>query len=83
MLQTLAPHYRHVVVDLPAMLDSEASARLASLCDATVLICEADELRFEAAQQAMNRLRDAGARVTLAVLNKRRYPVPEWAYKLS
>jgi uncharacterized protein involved in exopolysaccharide biosynthesis/Mrp family chromosome partitioning ATPase len=83
VLQTLAPHYRHVVVDLPAMLDSEASARLASLCDATVLICEADELRFEAAQQAMNRLRDAGARVTLAVLNKRRYPVPEWAYKLS
>jgi protein-tyrosine kinase len=83
VLQTLAPHYRHVVVDLPAMLDSEASARIAGLCDAVVLVCEADELRFEAAQQALNRLREAGAKVTLSVLNKRRYPVPEWAYRLS
>ena len=83
VLEALAPHYRHLVVDLPSMVESEASARLAGLCDATVLICEADELRLEAAQQALVRLRDAGANVALAVLNKRRYPVPEWAYRLS
>jgi Mrp family chromosome partitioning ATPase len=83
VLQTLAPRYRHIVVDLPSLVESEASARLAGLCDAVVLICEADELRFEAAQQALVRLQDAGAKVALAVLNKRRYPVPEWAYRLS
>ena len=83
VLQALAPHYRHLVVDLPAMVESESSVRLAGLCDAVVLICEADELRVEAAQQALVRLRDAGAKVALAVLNKRRYPVPEWAYRLS
>jgi uncharacterized protein involved in exopolysaccharide biosynthesis/Mrp family chromosome partitioning ATPase len=83
VLQTLAPRYRHVVIDLPSMVESEAAARLAGLCDAVVLVCEADSLRFEAAQQALIRLRDAGAKVALAVLNKRRYPVPEWAYRLS
>jgi Mrp family chromosome partitioning ATPase len=83
VLHTLSLHYRHLVVDLPSMVESEASPRLAGMCDAVVLICEADELRLEAAQQALNSLRDAGAKVTLAVLNKRRYPVPEWAYRLS
>jgi uncharacterized protein involved in exopolysaccharide biosynthesis/Mrp family chromosome partitioning ATPase len=83
VLQTLAPKYRHVVVDLPSMTETEAAARMAGLCDAVVFVAEADGLRFEAAQQALHRLNVSGAKIAMAVLNKRRYFVPEWAYRLS
>jgi uncharacterized protein involved in exopolysaccharide biosynthesis/Mrp family chromosome partitioning ATPase len=83
VLQTLAPKYRHVVVDLPSITETEAAARMAGLCDAVVFVAEADGLRFEAAQQALHRLQVSGVKIAMAVLNKRRYFVPEWAYRLS
>jgi len=83
ILQTVGPKYRHVVVDLPSMTESEAAERMAGLCDAVVFVAEADGLRFEVAQQALHRLGVAGAKLAMAVLNKRRYFVPEWAYRLS
>ncbi|MEL7237366.1 MAG: hypothetical protein AAGK78_00775, partial [Planctomycetota bacterium] len=87
--------YKHVVVDLlPVYSDlgsgrmklagearEEAGPRLAALCDTSVLIVEAEKLRREAANRAMERLDRAGADVAVVVLNKREYPVPQFIYK--
>jgi len=83
VLQALGQTHRYVIVDLPSVMDSDAAAQMAGLCDAVVFVCQSNQLRMEAAQQTLRRLREAGAEVALAVLNKRRYPVPEWAYRLS
>ena len=84
--------WRHVVLDLPPVfadlgreggegVREEAGPRLAALCEGTVVVLEAETLRREAAETAVERLRRAGAAVSLLVLNKRQYPVPQWIYK--
>jgi Mrp family chromosome partitioning ATPase len=83
VLQAARQRYRHTVVDLPSVMSSDAAAQMASLCDTVVFVCQANQLRVEAAQQTLRQLREAGAVVSLAVLNKRRYPVPDWAYQMT
>lgn len=83
LLRAIGQRYRNVVIDLPSMADNESSARFAGLCDAVVLVCKANELRIHTAQQTICRLRAARANVPVAVLNQRRYPVPEWIYRRS
>ncbi len=87
--------YRHVVLDLPPVFDDfdasgrdigsglgdESGPRLAALAEIAVLVMEADALRREAANRAVERLKRAGADVAVAVLNKRTYPVPGWLYR--
>jgi uncharacterized protein involved in exopolysaccharide biosynthesis/Mrp family chromosome partitioning ATPase len=83
LLRTISLRYRHVVIDFPSMADNESSARFAGLCSTVVLVCNADELRSETVQQAIARLRAVRANIGVAVLNRRRYPVPEWIYRRS
>ena len=84
--------WRHVVLDLPPVfadlgreggegVREEAGPRLAALCEGTTVVLEAETLRREAAETAVERLHRAGANVSLLVLNKRQYPVPQWIYK--
>ncbi len=94
ILDVARRRYRHVVLDLPPVFDlldttgraggngigDEAGPRLAALAEVTVLVMEADGLRREAAARAVERLERSGANVAVAVLNKRRYPVPGWIY---
>ena len=81
LLRTISLRYRHVVIDFPSISDNESSARFAGLCSTVVLVCKADELRSETVQQSISRLREVHANLSVAVLNQRRYPVPEWIYR--
>ena len=83
MLRSISLRYRHVVIDFPSMADNESSARFAGLCSTVVFVCNGDELRSETVQQALTRLRAVRANVGVAVLNRRRFPVPEWIYRIS
>jgi uncharacterized protein involved in exopolysaccharide biosynthesis/Mrp family chromosome partitioning ATPase len=83
LLRSISLRYRHVVIDFPSMANNESSARFAGLCSTVVLVCNADELRRETVQQAIARLRAVRANLNVAVLNRRRYPVPEWIYRRS
>jgi uncharacterized protein involved in exopolysaccharide biosynthesis/Mrp family chromosome partitioning ATPase len=81
LLRAMGQQYRHIVIDLPPLSENEAAARLAGLCSAVVLVCKADELRIETAQQSAGRLREARAHVAVTVLNQRSYPIPDWIYR--
>ena len=93
LIESAGTKYRHVVLDLPPIfadlgrrgmaegVREDAGPRLASLCEAAVVVVEADRLRREAAGRALDRLTRAGARPAAVVLNKRSYPVPQWLYK--
>ncbi len=73
--------YHSIVVDLPSMAQSEATARTAALCDAAILVVECGRANREVVRQAALRLTDSGVNLLGVVLNKRIYPIPEKLYR--
>lgn len=74
--------YEFVVIDCPAMNRSSSAAVIASKADAVVLVVEAGRIRREVIQRSINTLEDLGANILGVVLNKRRYPIPRFIYKM-
>jgi capsular exopolysaccharide synthesis family protein len=81
LIDSMKKDYRHVVLDMPAMKENHSSARLASLCDGVVLVIEAERLRWEVLLEAKAQLLKWNANTLGVVLNKRRFPIPEWLYQ--
>jgi capsular exopolysaccharide synthesis family protein len=81
LINSMKKGYRHVVLDMPAMKESHLSARLAGLCDGVVLVIEAERLRWEVLLEAKTQLLKWNANTVGVVLNKRRFPIPEWLYR--
>ena len=82
LIHSLKTDYRHVVFDMPAMKEAHSSARLASLCDGVVLVIEAERLRWEVLLEAKAQLLKWNANTVGVVLNKRRFPIPDWLYRM-
>lgn len=73
--------YRHIVIDLPAVSVSPTCLRLAAKCDAVLLVVESGGIHQEVVRRSIQALQNAGANVVGVVLNKRRYPIPDWLYE--
>ncbi|HQY88709.1 MAG TPA: CpsD/CapB family tyrosine-protein kinase, partial [Tepidisphaeraceae bacterium] len=73
--------YHSIIIDLPSMDRSEASARMAGLCDAAILVVECNTANREVVRQAAQRLEECGVMLLGTVLNKRTFPIPEQLYK--
>ncbi len=72
--------YRFIVVDMPALDEDGSMVRLAGSCDGLVLVVETERLRWEAVSKARQQLQQWNTNVLGVLLNKRRYPVPNWVY---
>ncbi|MEM7166540.1 MAG: polysaccharide biosynthesis tyrosine autokinase [Planctomycetota bacterium] len=77
----LARGYQCVVLDLPPVNEASGSLGLAGLGDALTLVVETERARWEVAHRALERLELGGARLAGVVLNKRRFPIPQWLYR--
>ncbi len=73
--------YGAIILDLPSIARSEASGRVAAMCDAALLVVECDQANREVVRQATLRLAESGVRLLGVVLNKRTYPIPEKLYR--
>jgi uncharacterized protein involved in exopolysaccharide biosynthesis/Mrp family chromosome partitioning ATPase len=73
--------YRFVVIDMPALSTDSSTVRLASMCDAAVIVVEAERLRWEVIQEAKKQLTKSQVNILGVLVNKRRFPVPEWLYR--
>jgi capsular exopolysaccharide synthesis family protein len=82
LIKLMKTDYRHIVFDMSAMKEIRSSARLASLCDGVVLVIEAERLRWEVLLEAKEQLLKWKANTIGVVLNKRRFPIPEWLYRM-
>ena len=82
LFHSVRDSYRIVLVDLPPIIDNAFSIRLARLCDTTLLVVESETERRPVVERAKNDLQRAGVDIAGVVLNKRRYPIPEWLYRL-
>ena len=80
-LALIKDQYRFVVLDLPALDDMSSAVGLACLCDGVVLVVESERLRWEAIKSHKDSLVNANANILGVVLNKRRFPIPEWLYE--
>jgi Mrp family chromosome partitioning ATPase len=70
------------VIDAPPLGRSPLLLSLRKLLDGAVLVIEAERTRLETAQQAIGQLGDVGIDAVGLVLNKKRYYLPSWLYKL-
>jgi capsular exopolysaccharide synthesis family protein len=81
MINSMKKDYHYVVLDMPAVGESRSAARLASLCDGVVLVVEAGSQRWEILCKTKEQLLKYNANTLGVVLNKRKFPIPEWLYQ--
>jgi capsular exopolysaccharide synthesis family protein len=81
VLETLKAEFSIVIVDTPPILSHDTALAVAAQCDGVILVVQAEQTRWEVAQEAQARLQRAGAKLLGVVLNRRTYPIPEFLYK--
>jgi protein-tyrosine kinase len=81
ILESLKTDFSMVIIDTPPTLADDTALAVAAQCDGVILVVQAEQTRWEVAQEAQVRLRRAGAKFLGVVLNRRTYPIPEFLYK--
>lgn len=81
LFSVLSAEYRFVVIDGEAIYSSSYSLGLAARVDGVILVVRGEETRWEVAQAAVQRLRQANANLLGSVFNARRYYTPKWLYR--
>ena len=80
--QMLASSFRLVFVDMPSLEESIELRRVAPLVDGVIVGVEADRTTAQELDRLVDTIERSGGKVLGYLLNKRRYPVPDWLYKL-
>jgi Mrp family chromosome partitioning ATPase len=80
-LAELRNEFDFVLIDIPAILSFGDATLLAHLTDGAVLVVGSNMTRRESARMAKESLEAASVPILGAVLNKRRFPIPEAIYK--
>lgn len=73
--------FDNILIDCRSLHNASDAAVLASSVDGVVVVVEAGESRSSEIINAQRTIEQAGGKFLGFVLNKRRYPVPEWLYK--
>ena len=81
LFSALSADYRFVVIDGEAIYSSSYSLGLAARVDGVILVVRGEETRWEVAQAAVQRLRQANANLLGSIFNARRYYTPKWLYR--
>lgn len=73
--------FDNILIDCGSLHTSSDAAVLASSVDGVVIVVEAGQARRDEILNAQRTIETAGGNFLGFVLNKRRYPVPEWLYR--
>jgi len=80
-VDALRVSFDNILIDCRALGTSAEVAVLASNVDGIVIVVEAGQSRRDEILNAQRIIENAGGNFLGFVLNKRRYPVPEWLYR--
>jgi Mrp family chromosome partitioning ATPase len=80
-VDSLRVNFDNILIDCHPLKYSSDAAVLAANADGVVVVVEAGRTRHEEILNAQRTIEVAGGKLLGFVLNKRRYPVPEWLYK--
>ena len=74
--------FDYVVLDGPPLDEAPESISLSSKVDGVMLVIDAEHTRRRIALRAKKRIQEVGGNVVGLVLNRRKFYVPNWLYKL-
>ena len=80
-VDALRVSFDNILIDCGSLYKSADAAVLASSVDGVVIVVEAGRSRRDQIVNAQRTVAQAGGNFLGFVLNKRRYPVPEWLYR--
>lgn len=80
-MELLRRHFDCVLVDFPSSKMTSGIAALAEMTDGFVIVVAGGETRREEIERSRRLIETVGGKILGLVLNKRRYPVPNWLYK--
>jgi Mrp family chromosome partitioning ATPase len=80
-VDALRVSFDNILIDCGPLHQSSDAAVLASNVDGVVIVVEAGRSRRDQIVNAQRTIEQAGGKFLGFVLNKRRYPVPEWLYR--
>ncbi len=73
--------FRHVLIDFPSLKEAPEYLLMTPLVEGIILVAEAGKTTKEQISWSTRSIEAAGGKVMGVVLNKRRYPVPEFIHK--
>jgi type II secretory pathway predicted ATPase ExeA/Mrp family chromosome partitioning ATPase len=75
-------HFDFIIVDLPPVLQDQKSNTYAQFCDGVIMVVQAGKSKWEVVEEAKRQLEKLGVPILGGVLNKRKYFIPNWLYKM-
>lgn len=80
-IKLLGNYFDYVICDAPSVESDFPSQSIYSVFDGLIFIICADKTRLEITQASIEKLKIAGANVSGAIMNRRKYHIPENIYK--
>jgi Mrp family chromosome partitioning ATPase len=80
-VDALRVSFDNILIDCRSLKDSADAAVLAASVDGVVIVVDAGESRRNEILNAQRTIETAGGKFLGFVMNKRKYPVPEWLYR--
>lgn len=77
----MSGRFTHIVIDTPPLQVAPESVFLSSRVNGVILVLDCDRSRRGAARRVKEKIEGAGGKMLGAVLNRRRYYIPEWLYR--
>jgi Mrp family chromosome partitioning ATPase len=78
----LTQQFDYLVIDGPPLDEAPESIALSAKVDGVILVIDAQHTRRKTALRAKARVEEVGGRLLGLVLNRRRYYVPDWLYRV-
>jgi capsular exopolysaccharide synthesis family protein len=80
-LKETREQFDYVILDAPPVPHFAESRVICPKVDGVILVVGSGKTRRQVALRAKKELEEAGGRVLGIVINRRKYPIPEWIYK--
>jgi capsular exopolysaccharide synthesis family protein len=81
LIEQMKEHAYWVLFDSPPVNQYNEALLLSSKVDGVIMVVQAEDTRWEVAQNARLRIENDKVKLLGAVLNKRKMYLPEWVYK--
>jgi protein-tyrosine kinase len=81
-LQEASDRFDYVILDTPPLPSFVESRVICPKVDGVVLVVGAGKTRKQVAQRAKKELEESGGKLLGVVINRRKFHIPEWIYKM-
>ena len=79
-LEKLRQEFDLILINSPSAITDTNSLGLSGKVDGVILVVEAEKTRWQVVQKVKRKTLSRGANILGVVLNKRRYPIPDFVY---